>query len=171
MAKLIQQYGNLQFISLNDQMGPANGAVIISHGGYTPRRNFFQRGSGEQIVPKGLSLFFYTFQDWACVGGDRAVDLARTGKKWDNEQVAEMFASGTTVPNYSLTPAADRGYTEGSLPASDNPNRLDVIMVYRDKAHLSDIFRGIRALRLPYNVLHHYHCRVNKTTFQMNITR
>jgi hypothetical protein len=165
MAKVVRNYGNVQFIQLSDA-GPAAGAVIISHGGYTPRRGWIRTGSGTTTVPDGITLHFYTDHDVVVVGGARAVDHARTGVKWDAAVARAPEPGGSIVTNYSLSPCDDQGWTEGSIPASDAPGHLDVIMIRRKKAHLSDVFAGIEHLGLPYTDIHSYHCRVNKTTFE-----
>jgi hypothetical protein len=165
MAKVVRYYGNVQFIQLSDA-GPAAGAVIISHGGYTPRRGFIRTGSGTTTVPHGITVHFYTDHDAVAVGGARAVDHARNGVKWDAAVARAPEGPGSVIPNYSLSPCDDQGWTEAQIPASDTVGHLDVIMIWQRKAHLSDVFAGIASLGLPYTDIHSYHCRVNKLTFQ-----
>jgi hypothetical protein len=133
-------------------------AVVASHGGYTPRRLLVFSGSGKITIPANLEVRFYTYHDLTCIGTRAAwgIDTANGIAHLPFES-----ATNTIVTNYSLS----HHEQTGTYP-KENQARDAILVEDGAKAHLSDVLDVIAANNLPYTILHNFHCRVDKTTFE-----
>jgi hypothetical protein len=126
-------------------------AVIATHGGYTPRRGFFRRGSGKSTIPANVELVFYTGADGYLGGGAQWFMQGYPAKQ------APIPAHGITE-NYSLT------YDDKIVPKIYSDHGYDLIVIREEgaKAHLNDVWAALKAKNRQYSKIHCFFCRVNK---------
>ncbi|WP_415869564.1 putative adhesin [Burkholderia ubonensis] len=132
----------------------APNALLLSHGGYTPKRNVLQSGSGRVIIPEGVTMLFNSGEDAPSIG-TKAIHLLRGYPIIP----VDKKSPGAVIENYSLE------YNElfdRCLPTE----HFDLVIIsQRGKAHMSDVFDGIRMHHINYSSIHSFACRVNKLTF------
>ncbi|GHC75946.1 hypothetical protein GCM10010136_26370 [Limoniibacter endophyticus] len=151
----VYKYRIANIILLTTHEDAVREAILISHGGYTPRRDFFRRGSGLVVIPDGLTMEFASARCAETLVETGIEDAARVLAGFPY-YTSETLKPGQHVDNYSLTYAA-----EGDLftPSS----HCDVIKISAGpKAHLSDIFNVYRTLGCTWKTLHYFPCRANK---------
>lgn len=132
----------------------AESALILTHGGYTPKRNALQTGSGYVVIPKGITIEFNSEEHRPSIGTKASHLLAG-----HPISPIEIAPSGRLIHNYSLehNPIFDRYQPN---------NTYDLIRVTRGKkAHIKDIFNAITVLGMDYKVIKSFHCRINKLTY------
>ncbi|MBU9851973.1 putative adhesin [Rahnella aceris] len=148
----VQIYRNIKIKSLG---GNARKAMLLSHGGYTPQRSFFQRGSGSIVVPANLTLLFNSAENEPSIG-TKAMHLLQGY----HQPSFETLKMGAVVKNYSLE---YNKIFEGCLPTAT----FDLITITeKGKAHLSDLFDAIKMNRINYDTVHIFACRINKLTYR-----
>lgn len=148
---MLMRYLNVCIDSINPQ---AQKAVILSHGGYTPKRNNIQKGSGKILVPAGLTLLFNSLEDSPSIG-TKALHLLQGF----NVSPVDKALSGVLINNYSLT------YNNIFNPVKPNEEYDLITISPAGKAHMSDVFDAIRIHNKRYINIHSFACRINKLTF------
>ncbi|WP_157637525.1 putative adhesin [Burkholderia ubonensis] len=132
----------------------APNALLLSHGGYTPRRNVLQPGSGSVTVPAGVTILFNSGENEPSIG-TKAMHLLQGYPVIP----VDKKSPGVVIENYSLE------YNElfdGCLPTE----HFDLVTIsQKGKAHMSDVFDAIRMYHINYSSIHNFACRVNKLTF------
>ncbi len=153
-------YRNLQLKRFNSKANTE--AAIITHGGYTPAKGIFHKGSGTTHIPIGITVEMYAPADTVCVGTN-AYWKVSTGSC--TNAPAETLNQNDITENYSLE------HDEKTDAWSFNDEwKMDIFLVTKKKAHLTDIWDFIRTHNLPYTKIHAFFCRVNKTTFAGNVS-
>lgn len=132
----------------------ARKALILSHGGYTPRRDFIRNGSGMVYVPNGVTLYFNSEENRPSIGTKvfhllqgyplPPVDIKLPGELINNYslQCNEIFRNLSPTSEYDLITISSEG-----------------------KAHMSDVFKVIYLKNKRYDIIHSVACRINKLTY------
>ncbi|WP_157659460.1 putative adhesin [Burkholderia ubonensis] len=129
-------------------------ALLLSHGGYTPRRNVFQRGSGYITIPTGITILFNSGENEPSIG-TKAMHLLQGHPIIP----VDRKPAGAVIENYSLE---YNELFERCLPTE----HFDIVTISpQGKAHMSDLFDAIRIHKINYGSIHSFACRVNKLTF------
>ena len=145
----------LDYIEIIRQ-GDSTEAVILSHGGYTPKRDFIRRGSGEFVL-FCEQLTFHSKHDTPAVG----MQGLRFAQGSMIEGYVESRKRGETVTNYRLTPDL-RKY--GDLDGMDFAR--DVITPREGiRVHLKDVLSDLEKHDMTYDNIHCFHCRIDKLHF------
>jgi hypothetical protein len=132
----------------------ARKVLLLSHGGYTPKRGFIRRGSGIVVVPMGLTLFFNSELDSPSIG-TKAIHLLQGFPLTPVDTKLE----GSLINNYSLEYNA---LFERCLPTAG----YDLMTISpRGKTHMKDVFNYIRSSQKGYELVHVFACRINKLTY------
>ncbi|MEZ8103401.1 putative adhesin [Vibrio bivalvicida] len=146
-----RKFKNLMITSVNPM---AESVLILSHGGYTPRRDKLRRGSGFVTIPLGITVEFNSDEDRPSIGTKANHLLMGT-------PIVPISTSlpGSLIHNYSLS--------HNPLFDSYKPNNTyDLIKVSSDgKAHMKDVFAAIQQHGLRYKTIRSFHCRINKLTY------
>ncbi|HHR6132376.1 TPA: putative adhesin [Providencia alcalifaciens] len=132
----------------------ARKALILSHGGYTPRRDFIRHGSGVVYVPKDVTLYFNSEENRPSIG-TKVFHLLQGYPLLP----VEIKLPGDLINDYSLQ------YNE--IFRNLNPTvEYDLITIsLGGKAHMSDVFRAIQLKNKRYDIIHSVACRINKLTY------
>jgi len=141
-------YKNLNVTNLKTDLYQS---IIACHGGYTPRRNFIQRGSGELIIPDGIVINFYSNPDKPSIG-KRAINAIINDTL---PSISETVLPGQKVPNYSLTP--DEHKFSNIIMNQDSSF---VLIRPINKCHLKDVIEF--CLKNNIKVINFFACRINK---------
>ena len=157
--------------------------VIATHGGYTPKRNLVQTGSGSTTVPAFVTqISFYSEANVVSVG-NAVAQIAVDSVGQENARVRQYAAAGLTPPgnpnyqgavlpdpvetsfstnkiiNYSLT----NNGKYNSIESEVEFYRMDVLRVRQgSKVHLEDIWAIFKKYNLKYDIVHFGACRINK---------
>jgi hypothetical protein len=137
--------------------------IIMAHGGYTPKRNFLQTGSGKIIIPKDITINFYTNHDNFSIGG-RGVNLYLPRQNNPPPPIIETLIEGMEIENYSL--AHNSNFDR--LDEQSNSHITLIRILPNSKAHLKDVFDFCKIHKIK--VLHYFACRVNKLDCELNIS-
>lgn len=152
---IVIKYKNVVIKSVD---GTARKALLLSHGGYTPDRGVFRRGSGQVSVPQGMTLHFNSTEDRVSIG-TRAAHLLQ-GFQVDP---VDTKSEGHIIKNYSLE-------YDSKFETYQPNDEYDLIIVSPDgKAHMNEVFDAIRVNNKNYETVHSFACRVNKSTFELAI--
>ncbi|HHR6132085.1 TPA: putative adhesin [Providencia alcalifaciens] len=121
---------SIKYIIIKSLNMNASKALLLSLGGYTPRRDRIRRGSGMICVPEGIHLFFNSEVDRPSIG-TKAFHLLQGHVLGP----VESMPPGSVINNYSLT---YNKIFEKLKPTAE----YDLITISLDgKAHLSDVLR------------------------------
>ncbi|MFA3763141.1 putative adhesin [Yersinia sp. 2466 StPb PI] len=132
----------------------ARKALLLSHGGYTPQRDFIRNGSGMVCVPAGATLFFNSDENRPSIG-TKAFHVLQGYPL----APVEIKQSGSIINNYSLE------YNE-IFERLKPTIEYDLISISpRGKAHMSDIFKMMQLKNKRYDIIHSVACRINKLTY------
>ncbi|CDG96156.1 hypothetical protein L7750_13845 [Xenorhabdus bovienii] len=146
-------YRNLVIKKAGDS---ARKGIILAHGGYTPERGFFQRGSGRTYVPLRITLVCNCLHDKVSIGQKMADAILYPTPTNQMNYIPEDILGGSIIQNYSLT---YNSKFEGYEPSKF----VDVVTIKpNSKAHISDVFSAVTALNLHYERIYNVACRINK---------
>ncbi|BET97089.1 putative adhesin [Xenorhabdus taiwanensis] len=152
MPIVIIPYKNL---IIKKAVNSARTAIILAHGGYTPKRNYFCQGSGLTYVPFRIKLVFNCKHDGVSIG-QQMVNSVFDLNGYSNHSGTDEVLGGSIIKNYSLT------YSD-KLSVHDSKNQVDIIEIKpNSKAHMSDVFDAINELNLGYRLIYCTACRINK---------
>lgn len=138
------------------RQGSSREAVVLCHGGYTPKRDFIRKGSGEFTLFVD-QLTFHSKHDTPAIG--------MQGLRFAQGQMCEGYEEtkkrGDVVTNYSLT-ADVKKY--GNLDGMSFTR--DVITIKEGiKVHLKDLLNELARHNMTYDNIHCFHCRIDKLHF------
>src|SRR5262245_2053587 len=134
-------------------------AVVFAHGSYKPS-GLFDKGTELVLVPPTLTVRFYAALNNVGVGSSGRINEALTGQ---SRAARETAAPGSRVVNYGLSHAKRSTITfKYSVWVVARATRDLIIVRSVKSATLDDVFDAIFFYKLPYTVLHNYHCRVTE---------
>ncbi|MBE8596747.1 putative adhesin [Xenorhabdus sp. BG5] len=152
MTTVIVPYKNL---IIKQAGNSARTAIILAHGGYTPKRNYFCQGSGHTYVPFRIELVFNCKPDGVSIGKKMADDVLYFNNYSNHTRTNEILG-GSIIKNYSLT-------HNDKFSDYEPNNQVDIIEIKpHNKAHMSDVFEAINKLNLGYRLIYNVACRINK---------
>ncbi|PHM61001.1 putative adhesin [Xenorhabdus ishibashii] len=152
MPTVIVPYKNL---IIKKAVNSARTAIILAHGGYTPKRNYFCQGSGYTYVPFRIKLVFNCKPDGVSIGKKMADDVLYFNSH-SNHLITYEILGGSIIKNYSLT-------HNDKFSDYEPNNQVDIIEIKpHSKAHMSDVFEAINKLNLGYQLIYNVACRINK---------
>ncbi|WP_447770328.1 putative adhesin [Aeromonas veronii] len=133
----------------------AKKAVIFAHGGFTPERGKFRKGSGTAVIPNFTRLHFNARHGSPSIGL-KGGHMLQNGNSIDP---LDVCLPGSKITNYSLTFNAK---FEPFEPSSE----YDVIKISpQGKAHMTDVFDALKIYGLMYEQIHSFACRIDKSTW------
>lgn len=153
-------FRNLKISNYSDK---SFAALIMAHGGYTPRQNFMQRGSGKIKIPKNIVINFYTDADNFSIGG-RGHNVYSPSQNFPAPPIIETLIEGMETENYSLShhPQFEK------MRDTSQSNIILIRILPNTKAHLSDVFKFCEMYQIK--VLHYFACRVNKLNYELSVS-
>ncbi|MGI9275432.1 MAG: putative adhesin [Endozoicomonas sp.] len=138
------------------RQGSGREAVVLCHGGYTPKRDIIRKGSGEFVLLTE-QVTFHSKHDTPAIG----MHGLRFAQGEMIEGYEEVKKRGEKVTNYSLT-ADVRKY--GDLDGMSFSR--DVITIKEGiKVHLKDLLNELALHNMNYENIHCFHCRIDKLHF------
>jgi|GEM_PF-898136 len=140
-------------------------AIIISHGGYSSRKDFLRRGSPTISIPYNVrNLFFNSAHGEPVYGGMVFLLLSPENVVFPRPPKEELSA-GENVVDYNITTGEEILFAN-QLRLKDPGYDIIYPEPFMRHVHLSDVFAAIEYFGLHYQKVYANFCRVDKREFR-----